>query len=173
MRWTWCESRLFSHPSNGAELERPHPALGLAGQGDQHRVVLVRQTRVGRQLPCQLAVEAHLHHLQGAPRPCLARIEPACLAHEEREMEVGRTGIVDTSTLLVDMSTTTFTEIRHHDNCYRSQHRHRHLCDRPSHSRIGFVARHAMVTKVRGSFNEFEGTGYFDADQPANSHSSW
>jgi len=27
-----------------------------------------------------------------------------------------------------------------------------------SHSRIGFVARHAMVTKVRGSFNEFEGT---------------
>ena len=40
----------------------------------------------------------------------------------------------------------------------------------PAHSRIGFVARHAMVTKVRGSFNEFEGTGYFDADQPANSH---
>jgi polyisoprenoid-binding protein YceI len=40
----------------------------------------------------------------------------------------------------------------------------------PSHSRIGFVARHAMVTKVRGSFNEFEGTGYFDADHPANSH---
>lgn len=39
-----------------------------------------------------------------------------------------------------------------------------------SHSRVGFVARHAMVTKVRGSFNEFEGTGYFDADQPANSH---
>ena len=33
----------------------------------------------------------------------------------------------------------------------------------PSHSRIGFVARHAMVTKVRGTFNEFEGTGYFDA----------
>ena len=28
----------------------------------------------------------------------------------------------------------------------------------PSHSRIGFVTRHAMVTKVRGSFNEFEGT---------------
>jgi polyisoprenoid-binding protein YceI len=40
----------------------------------------------------------------------------------------------------------------------------------PSHSRIGFVARHAMVTKVRGSFNEFEGTGYFDAENPANSH---
>ena len=28
----------------------------------------------------------------------------------------------------------------------------------PSHSRIGFVARHAMVTKVRGAFNEFEGS---------------
>jgi len=25
----------------------------------------------------------------------------------------------------------------------------------PAHSRIGFVARHMMVTKVRGSFNEF------------------
>ena len=31
----------------------------------------------------------------------------------------------------------------------------------PTHSRIGFVARHAMVTKVRGSFNEFTGAGYF------------
>ncbi len=39
----------------------------------------------------------------------------------------------------------------------------------PAHSRIGFVARHAMVTKVRGSFNEFEGTGYFDAEDPAGS----
>ncbi|CAI9404089.1 YceI family protein [Aestuariimicrobium sp. T2.26MG-19.2B] len=28
----------------------------------------------------------------------------------------------------------------------------------PSHTRIGFVTRHAMVTKVRGSFDEFEGT---------------
>lgn len=28
----------------------------------------------------------------------------------------------------------------------------------PTHTRIGFVARHAMVTKVRGSFNSFEGT---------------
>ena len=40
----------------------------------------------------------------------------------------------------------------------------------PTHSRIGFVARHAMVTKVRGSFNEFEGSGHFDAENPANSH---
>ncbi|GAA1939807.1 YceI family protein [Nocardioides marmoribigeumensis] len=27
-----------------------------------------------------------------------------------------------------------------------------------SHSRMGFVARHAMVTKVRGSFNDFSGS---------------
>jgi polyisoprenoid-binding protein YceI len=40
----------------------------------------------------------------------------------------------------------------------------------PTHSRIGFVARHAMVTKVRGSFNDFEGTGYFDAENPAASN---
>ena len=40
----------------------------------------------------------------------------------------------------------------------------------PAHSRIGFVARHAMVTKVRGSFNEFEGSGRFDADHPEQSH---
>ncbi len=39
----------------------------------------------------------------------------------------------------------------------------------PTHSRIGFVARHAMVTKVRGSFNEFDGTGSFDAENPAAS----
>src|ERR1700758_4434496 len=39
----------------------------------------------------------------------------------------------------------------------------------PAHSRIGFSARHAMVTKVRGAFNEYEGTGYFDAENPANS----
>ncbi len=39
----------------------------------------------------------------------------------------------------------------------------------PAHSRIGFVARHAMVTKVRGSFNEFAGSGYFGAENPENS----
>jgi len=38
----------------------------------------------------------------------------------------------------------------------------------PSHSRIGFVARHAMVTKVRGSFNDFVGTGHFDPSNPTN-----
>ncbi|MFQ5558130.1 MAG: YceI family protein [Acidimicrobiales bacterium] len=35
--------------------------------------------------------------------------------------------------------------------------------------RVGFVARHAMITKVRGSFNEFEGSGDFDAENPARS----
>ncbi len=34
----------------------------------------------------------------------------------------------------------------------------------PSHSRVGFVARHAMVTKVRGAFNEFEGTATVDGE---------
>ncbi|MFD2472817.1 YceI family protein [Amycolatopsis silviterrae] len=38
-----------------------------------------------------------------------------------------------------------------------------------SHSRIGFVARHAMVTKVRGSFNEFEGSFTLDGEDPAKS----
>ncbi len=39
----------------------------------------------------------------------------------------------------------------------------------PVHSRFGFVARHAMVTKVRGQFNEFAGTTAIDGDEPANS----
>ena len=38
-----------------------------------------------------------------------------------------------------------------------------------SHSRVGFVARHAMVTKVRGAFNDISGQGSFDAAQPTNS----
>jgi polyisoprenoid-binding protein YceI len=33
----------------------------------------------------------------------------------------------------------------------------------PAHTRIGFVARHAMVTKIRGQFNAFEGSGVVDA----------
>jgi polyisoprenoid-binding protein YceI len=40
----------------------------------------------------------------------------------------------------------------------------------PAHSRVGFVARHAMITKVRGSFNEFAGAGYFNAENPAESN---
>ncbi|WP_331272380.1 YceI family protein [Motilibacter aurantiacus] len=38
-----------------------------------------------------------------------------------------------------------------------------------AHTRIGFVARHAMVTKVRGSFKEFEGHAHLDAADPAKS----
>lgn len=39
----------------------------------------------------------------------------------------------------------------------------------PAHTRIGFVARHAMVTKVRGAFNEFSGTARIDGANPADS----
>lgn len=34
----------------------------------------------------------------------------------------------------------------------------------PGHTRIGFNARHAMVTKVRGAFNEVEGTVNVDVE---------
>ncbi len=39
-----------------------------------------------------------------------------------------------------------------------------------SHSRLGFAARHAMVTNVRGSFHDFSGTAHIDATDPAASH---
>lgn len=39
----------------------------------------------------------------------------------------------------------------------------------PAHTGIGFVARHAMITKVRGSFTEFEGTLHLDGSDPARS----
>ncbi|WP_027341194.1 YceI family protein [Hamadaea tsunoensis] len=38
-----------------------------------------------------------------------------------------------------------------------------------AHSRVGFVARHAMVTKVRGAFNEFEATAFLDGADPSKS----
>jgi len=38
-----------------------------------------------------------------------------------------------------------------------------------AHSSIGFVARHAMVTKVRGSFETFDGTAHLDFENPENS----
>lgn len=38
-----------------------------------------------------------------------------------------------------------------------------------SHSRLGFSARHAMVTTVRGQFGEFAGTAKVDTTTPANS----
>jgi polyisoprenoid-binding protein YceI len=39
----------------------------------------------------------------------------------------------------------------------------------PVHSRVGFVARHAMVTKVRGAFNDFAGTATIDGVDPSKS----
>jgi len=39
----------------------------------------------------------------------------------------------------------------------------------PAHSRIGFVARHAMVTKVRGQFKEFTGSLLIDGTDPSKS----
>ncbi|CAM3179924.1 YceI family protein [Nocardioides dubius] len=38
-----------------------------------------------------------------------------------------------------------------------------------SHTYIGFQARHAMVTTVRGAFKEFQGNATIDAATPANS----
>ena len=38
-----------------------------------------------------------------------------------------------------------------------------------SHSRLGFVARHAMVTKVRGQFGAFTGTATINEATPADS----
>ncbi len=39
----------------------------------------------------------------------------------------------------------------------------------PSHTHIGFVARHAMVTRVRGSFTDVDGTIRVDGDDPSAS----
>jgi polyisoprenoid-binding protein YceI len=38
-----------------------------------------------------------------------------------------------------------------------------------SHSRLGFVARHAMVAKVRGQFGDFSGTAHVDTATPSAS----
>ena len=38
-----------------------------------------------------------------------------------------------------------------------------------THTRIGFSARHAMVTTVRGQFNDFEATANIDTANPAAS----
>ncbi|MCW2570780.1 MAG: Polyisoprenoid-binding protein [Frankiales bacterium] len=38
-----------------------------------------------------------------------------------------------------------------------------------AHTRLGFVARHAMVTKVRGAFTEFEGSAHLDFQDPTKS----
>ncbi|MDI3409264.1 YceI family protein [Streptomyces cavernicola] len=42
----------------------------------------------------------------------------------------------------------------------------------PSHSKLGFTARHAMVTNVKGSFAEFEGKLQLDGSNPAASTAS-
>ena len=39
----------------------------------------------------------------------------------------------------------------------------------PTHTRLGFTARHAMVTKVRGQFDTFEGTAHLDVEDPTRS----
>jgi len=39
----------------------------------------------------------------------------------------------------------------------------------PAHTRIGFSARHAMVTTVRGQFADFDGTAHIDTANPAAS----
>jgi polyisoprenoid-binding protein YceI len=36
-------------------------------------------------------------------------------------------------------------------------------------TRIGFVARAALVSKVRGRFDDFEGTAHLDGDDPSRS----
>ncbi|MFE9327893.1 YceI family protein [Nocardia sp. NPDC052278] len=38
-----------------------------------------------------------------------------------------------------------------------------------AHTRIEFIARHTLATKVRGNFREFEGSAHLDADEPSNS----
>jgi polyisoprenoid-binding protein YceI len=38
-----------------------------------------------------------------------------------------------------------------------------------AHTRVGFSARHAMVTTVRGQFKDFEGKAHIDAANPADS----
>ncbi|MEU7382688.1 MULTISPECIES: YceI family protein [unclassified Streptomyces] len=42
----------------------------------------------------------------------------------------------------------------------------------PSHTTLGFVARHAMVTNVKGKFNDFTGALHLDGTDPAASTAS-
>ncbi|WP_455356739.1 YceI family protein [Streptomyces sp. SYSU K217416] len=42
----------------------------------------------------------------------------------------------------------------------------------PAHSSIGFTVRHAMVTNVRGSFGDFQGTLDLDGSDPSRSTAS-
>jgi len=40
----------------------------------------------------------------------------------------------------------------------------------PTHTRIGFSVRHAMVSNVKGQFGTFSGTAHLDEDNVANSY---
>jgi polyisoprenoid-binding protein YceI len=42
----------------------------------------------------------------------------------------------------------------------------------PSHSRLGFAAKHAMVATVRGAFGVYTGEVHLDEETPANSHAN-
>lgn len=42
----------------------------------------------------------------------------------------------------------------------------------PAHSTLGFVARHAMVTNVKGKFNDFTGSLHLDGADPSASSAS-
>ncbi|MGY0018902.1 YceI family protein [Streptomyces sp. cg35] len=43
----------------------------------------------------------------------------------------------------------------------------------PAHTTLGFVARHAMVTNVKGSFTDFTGELHLDGSDPAKSTASF
>ncbi|MGY5107009.1 YceI family protein, partial [Streptomyces sp. 900105245] len=43
----------------------------------------------------------------------------------------------------------------------------------PAHTTLGFVARHAMVTNVKGSFSDFTGSLHLDGSDPAKSTASF
>ncbi|MEU6388927.1 YceI family protein [Streptomyces sp. NPDC046939] len=43
----------------------------------------------------------------------------------------------------------------------------------PAHTTLGFVARHAMVTNVKGTFTDFTGALYLDGSDPAKSTASF
>jgi polyisoprenoid-binding protein YceI len=62
--------------------------------------------------------------------------------------------------MTVDFDTTTSTAIQDITGDYSLD---------VAHTRVGFTARHAMVTSVRGSFADFEGTAHLDAADPARS----
>lgn len=43
----------------------------------------------------------------------------------------------------------------------------------PAHTTLGFVARHAMVTNVKGGFSDFTGSLHLDGSDPAKSTASF